>query len=62
MHSIVDREYWQAGKLVSRPTTSRPAIVCIALVAIAAVVIVGAAYYGFHLHGSSSELTSFVSP
>jgi hypothetical protein len=62
MHSVIDHKYWQTEKPVSRPTTSRPEIVCIALVAIAAVVIVGAAYYGFHLHGSSSELTFFVSP
>ena len=38
MHSTVHREYWQTEKPVSRPTTSRPEIVCIACVAIAAVV------------------------
>jgi len=59
MHSTVDREYWQTEMLVSRPTTSRPEIVC--CVAIAAVVIVGAAY-GFPLQGSPSELTFFVAP
>ena len=61
MHSTVDRECWQTEKPVSRPTTSRPEIVCIACVAIAAVVIVGAAY-GFPLQGSPSELTFFVAP
>ena len=55
MHSTV---YWQTEKPVSRPTKSRPEIVCIACVAIAAVVIVGAAY-GFPLRGSPSELTFF---
>ena len=61
MHSTVDRECWQTEKPVSRPTTSRPEIVCIACVAIAAVVIVGVAY-GFPLQGSPSELTFFVAP
>ena len=70
MHSIVDHEYWQIGKPVSRLTTSRVEIVWIALVAIAvvvflgtayyraiaAVVILGAAYYGFPLQGSPSEM------
>jgi flagellar basal body-associated protein FliL len=54
MTSITDREAWQTGKPISRPTTSRKEIVWIALVAIAVVVILGAAAYYFPV---SPELT-----